>query len=121
MDFTRKAKFVTNGSNTLITSASAYTGVVSIETVRIAFTYASLNDLYIMEYDIPNAYLKALISDKYWSILGPYFRPEFQGCKAYIVVNFTTLAALDVILGNISMDLWRYLDICRVWRIWIYG
>ena len=52
MDFTRKARFVANGSTTPITSASTYTGVVSIETVRIAFIYEDFNGLDIMAADI---------------------------------------------------------------------
>ena len=85
MDFTRKARFVANRSTTPITSASTYTGVLSRETVRVAFTYASFNGLDIMASDIHNSYLQVPISEKYWTILGPEFGPEFQGCKSYVV------------------------------------
>ena len=85
MDFTRKDRFVVNGSTTPITSASTYAGVVSIETVRISFPYAVLNDLDIMAADINNSYLQYPISKKYWTICGPEFGPELQVCKAYIV------------------------------------
>ena len=88
MNFTRKARFVANGSTTPITSASTYSGVVYREAVRISFAYAVLNDLYIMAADIQNSYLKAPISKKYWSICGPGFGSKLQGCKAYIVRVF---------------------------------
>ena len=41
MDFTRKARFVANGSRTRDPAESTYAGVVSRETVRIALTYAA--------------------------------------------------------------------------------
>ena len=62
MDFTRSSRFFANGSTTPITTDSTYAGVVSIETVRIEFTYGSLNGLDIMASDIHNAYLQAPIS-----------------------------------------------------------
>ena len=85
MDFTRKARLVANGAKTPDLVASTYAGVVSRETVRIAFTYAALNGLDIMAADIQNAYLQAPISEKYWTICGPEFGSEIEGSKAYIV------------------------------------
>ena len=38
-----------------------------------------------MSSDIQNAYLQAPISEIYWTICGPEFGPELEGCKAYIV------------------------------------
>ena len=43
MDFTSKASFVVNGFTTPITSARIYAGLLSIETVGIAFTSSALN------------------------------------------------------------------------------
>ena len=45
MDFTRKARFVLDGHKTADPVGSTYAGVVSRESVRIAFTYAALNNL----------------------------------------------------------------------------
>ena len=45
MDFTRKARLVAEGCSTPDPINSTYTGVVSRESVRIAFTYTALNDL----------------------------------------------------------------------------
>ena len=84
MDFRRKARFVANGSKTPAVEHS-YAGVVSRETVRIAFTLAVLNGIDIMAADILNAYLQAPISEKYWTKCGPEFGPEVEGCKANIV------------------------------------
>ena len=85
MDFTRKARFVANGSRTRDLTSSTYAGVVSKETVRIALTYAALNDLELFAADIKNAYLQAPITEKYWTRCGPEFGPELEGSVAYIV------------------------------------
>jgi hypothetical protein len=39
--------------------------------VRIALTLANLNDLDVKMADIENAYLKAPITEKVWTVLGP--------------------------------------------------
>ena len=85
MDFTRKARFVANGAKTRDIESSTYAGVVSKETVRIAFTYAALNNLDLFAADIKNAYLQALITERYWTRCGPEFGPGLEGSVAYIV------------------------------------
>ena len=85
MDFTRKARFVANGAMTPDPKDSCYAGVVSRETVRIAFTYAALMGLDIMASDIQNAYLQAPTNEKYWTNCGPEFGTEECGRKAIIV------------------------------------
>ena len=57
MDFTRKARWVKDGHKTPEPSTSNYSGVVSRDSVRIALTYADLNDLDVTAADIQNAYL----------------------------------------------------------------
>ena len=64
MDFRRKARYVANGANTPNSTSSAYAGVVSIESIRIAFILASFNGHDIMPADIQNAHLQAPISEK---------------------------------------------------------
>jgi hypothetical protein len=64
---------------------STYAGVISKErNVRIALTYAALNDLDVMVTDIRNAYLQAPSSQKDYIICGPEFGLENQGKKALI-------------------------------------
>jgi len=53
--------------------------------VRIAFTYAALNDLSICAADIQNAYLQAPTSEKHYIICGPGFGIENVGRLAIIV------------------------------------
>ena len=85
MDLTRKARFVANGSKTADPDGSKYAGVVSRESVRIAFTYAALHGLDLMAGDIQNAYLQAPTSEKFWCKCGKEFGSEEEGRIAVIV------------------------------------
>ena len=62
MDFTRKARWVLDGHKTPDPIGSTYAGVVSRESVHIAFTYEALNGLDVFAADIRNAYLQAPFS-----------------------------------------------------------
>ena len=84
MDFTRKARWVLDGHRTPDPIGSTYAGVVSRESVRIAFTYAALNDLDVCAADIRNAYLQAPSSQKDYIICGPEFGIENVGRVALI-------------------------------------
>ena len=64
MDFTRKARWVLDSHKTLDPIGSTYAGVVSRESVHIALTYASLNNLDVFVADIWNPYLRAPSSQK---------------------------------------------------------
>ena len=57
MDFTRKARWVKDGHKTVDIVSSNFAGGVSQESVRIALTYAALNDIPVVATDIQNAYL----------------------------------------------------------------
>ncbi|CAJ1966194.1 unnamed protein product [Cylindrotheca closterium] len=61
-----------------------YAGVVSRESVRIACTYAALNNLDVFAADIRNAYLQAPSSRRDYIICGPEFRLENVGKVALI-------------------------------------
>ena len=84
MDFTRKARWVLDGHKTPNPVGSTYAGVVSRESVRIAFTYAALNGIDIFAADIRNAYLQAPSSQKDYIICGPEFGIENVGKVALI-------------------------------------
>ena len=84
MDFRRKARYVKDGHKTKDPEGSVYAGVVSRETVRIALTYAALNDLPVCAADIRNAYLQAPASEKHYIICGAEFGVENIGKRAII-------------------------------------
>ena len=84
MDFTRKACWVKDGHLTKDPVESNYAGVVSQESVRIALTYAALNDLDVCCGDIKSAYLQAPSLEKHYIICGKEFPLEMQGRVAII-------------------------------------
>jgi hypothetical protein len=84
MDFTRKARWVLDGHKTDNPIGSTYAGVVSRDSVRIAFTYAALNGLDVWAADIRNAFLQAPSSQKDYIICGPEFGLENVGKIALI-------------------------------------
>ena len=85
MTLERKARWVKDGHKTPEPEWSTYAGVVSRESVRIALTYAALNNLPVCGCDIQNAYLQAPASEKHYIICGPEFGLENEGKRAIIV------------------------------------
>ncbi len=84
MDFTRKARWVLDGHKTPNPIGSTYAGVVSRDSIRIAFTYAAMNGLDVFAADIRNAYLQAPSSQKDYILCGPEFGIENIGKIALI-------------------------------------
>ena len=84
MTLERKARWVKDGHRTPDPIWSTYAGVVSRESVRIALTYAALNDLDVCGADIQNAYLQAPSSEKHYVICGAEFGIENIGKRAII-------------------------------------
>ena len=82
MDFTRKARWVLVGHKTPDPVDSKSAGVVSRESIRIAFTYAALNGVDVCMADIRNTYLQSPTSQKHYIICGPEFGMEHVG-KGY--------------------------------------
>ena len=73
MDFTRKARWVLDGHKTPNPIGSTFAGMVSRDSVRIAFTYAVLNGLQMFAANIHNAYLQAPSSQKDYVVCGLEF------------------------------------------------
>jgi hypothetical protein len=61
-----------------------YASVVSRETVRLALTFVSLNDLEVKVGNVLNTYITAPVKEKVWTILGPKFGHD-SGKSAVIV------------------------------------
>ena len=75
-NFRRKARMVDGGHTKMSPLSLIYLSVISRDSVRIALTIASLNDLEVMACDIQNAYLTAQCSEKIWTTAGPEFVSE---------------------------------------------
>ena len=82
--FKIKARCVMDGHRTPDPIGSTYAGVVSRESVRVAFTYAALNRLDIWAADIRNVYLQAPSSQKDYVICVIEFGLENMGRVALI-------------------------------------
>ncbi len=64
------------GHRTKAPATITYASVVSRETVRLALTIMSLNDLEVKVGDVLNTYITAPVKEKVWTILGPEFRHD---------------------------------------------
>ena len=64
MDFTRRARFVANGSTMEVKPERTYASVVSRDSIRISLLYAALNDLDILCGDMAAVYLNAPAGEK---------------------------------------------------------
>ena len=84
MDFTWKARWVLDGHKTPDPIGSTYAGMVSRESICIAFTYAALNGLDVFAADIQNTHLQAPLSQKHYIICSPEFGLENEGRVALI-------------------------------------
>ena len=84
MDFTRKARWMKDGHRNPGPNTSAYSGVVSWKSVRMALTYAYLMGMYGMEAYIHNYYLQAPSSENHYIICGPEFGLE-KNCKIALI------------------------------------
>ena len=82
-DLRRKARLVAGGNVTAPPTEDIYSGVVSIENVRIALLLADANKLEVVAADVGNAYLYGTTNEKVFSIAGPEFG-KYQGKKLVI-------------------------------------
>jgi hypothetical protein len=125
-DFRRKESFVAGGYKKDNPHAMTYASVVSRESVRIALTLASLNDLYVKMADIENAHLMAPLTEKVWTVLGPEFVDDagnsalivgaLYGLKSAVAAFRIHLAECMTHLGchpcRADRDLWMKAETC---------
>ncbi len=83
-DFRQKARLLAGDHLTKAPATITYASVVSRETVRLALTFGSLNDLEVKVGNVLNAYITAPVKEKEWTILGPEFGLD-SGKRAIIV------------------------------------
>jgi hypothetical protein len=98
-DFCRKARFFAGGHTTDTPHAMTYASVVSRESVRIALTLATLNDLDVKMANIENAYLTAPITENVWTVLGPEFGDDAGKC-ALIMRSLYGMKSADAAFRN---------------------
>ena len=109
MDFTRKSRLVSEGCRTPNPVTSTYSGVVSRESVRIAFMYAALNFLDVWAADVQNAFLQASCSKNYYTVWGPEFASEFIVKLAIIIRSAYGLKSAGADFRNHLRDCMEHL------------
>jgi hypothetical protein len=83
-EFRQKAQLVAGGHRTKAPATITYASVVSRETVRLALTFVSLNDLEVKVGNVLNAYITGPVKEKVWTIIGLMFGQD-SGKSAVIV------------------------------------
>ena len=108
-DFTHKSRWVKDGNLTSYPIESDFAGVITCESVRIAFTYAALNGLDVYAADIKSAYVRAPTSEKHFIVCGDEFPLEYRGCDAII--------KRDLYGGKCAgADYWKHMRTCMQGR-----
>ena len=103
--FTHKAWWGKYGHKTSYPDQSTYAGVISRDSVCIAFTYAVINCIDAIAADTKNAYLQAPSSDKHYIIYGGEFGLEQIGKNSLI--------RWALYSGKASgANIWRHLQSC---------
>jgi hypothetical protein len=83
-DLCRKARLVAGGHCTNPIKEDIYSGVVSMEAVRLGFILAKMNNLMVCAANIGNAFLYGKTREKVYVVAGPEFGPEMQGKRLVI-------------------------------------
>src|SRR6476620_3695600 len=89
-DLRRKARLVAGGHLTDPPKDSAYSGVVSLRSIRTIALLAKLNGLEFWAADVGNAYLEATTKEKVYFIAGPEFGP----LEGHVLVIYKALYGL---------------------------
>ena len=82
-DLRRKARLVANGSFSSTTNDEVYSGVVAMDTMRLAFQVAAMNDLQVCAADVGNAFLYGKTRERCFIVAGAEFG-DLQGTPLII-------------------------------------
>ena len=110
MTLESKALWVNDEHRTPEPEWSNFSGILSREYVRVALTYAAMNDLPICTCDVHNDYLKAPSSKKHHAFCGPEFGLENVGQFAIIVRALCGGNLLKMIIEGMFAVLWNAWD-----------
>ena len=72
-DGRRKARLVCDGNWTEVLKEDIYSGVVGLNTVRLGFQLAAMNDLLVCAADVGTAFLHGYTKEKVYIVAGPKF------------------------------------------------
>ena len=83
-DGRRKARLVAGGNRTDPPKEDIFSGVVSMEAVRLGFILARMNDLQVCAGDVGNAFLNGKTNEKVFIVAGPEFGPKLHGKRLIV-------------------------------------
>ena len=84
-DGRRNSCLVARGHRTDPLKEDVFSGVVSMEAVRLGFILAKMNGLLVCAGDIGNAFLNGYTHEKYYVVVaGPEFGPEYTGKRLLV-------------------------------------
>ena len=84
-DLRRKARLVAGGNHTEPPKEDVYSGVVGMETIRLGFALAAMNNLSVCAADVGNAFLYGTTKEKVFIRAGPEFGKLRRGKRLIIV------------------------------------
>ena len=84
VDGRHKGRLVAGGHRTDPPKEDTYSGVVSLEAVRMGFLLADMNGLLVCAGDVGNAFLYGKTREKVYIIAGPEFGPDLEGKRLII-------------------------------------
>ena len=83
-DGRRKARLVAGGHVTAPPTEDVYSGVVGMDTVRLAFSVGAMQGLDVCATDIATAFLYGKTKEKVYIVAGHEFGPELEGKKLIV-------------------------------------
>ncbi|MEM7375623.1 MAG: reverse transcriptase domain-containing protein, partial [Bacteroidota bacterium] len=93
-DGRRKSRLVAGGHRApLVRKEDRFSGVVTMDGVRIGFVLAMLNGLLVCAGDVGNAFLYGTTREKVYIVAGPEFGPNLAGKRLLIVKSLYGLAS----------------------------
>ena len=89
-----KSRLVAGGHRApIVEKEDRFSGVVSMEAVRIGFCLAKLNNLQVCAGDVGNAFLYGTTQEKVYIVAGPEFGPKLAGKRLLIEKSLYGLAS----------------------------
>ena len=109
------------GNWTEAPDTDVYSGVVSIESVRILFFISQLQELQTCAADVGSAFLHGYTKELIYTIAGPEFGPEIEGCVMIVVKSIYGLKTSSAAFHEVLSDSLLKLGLNPAKRISIFG
>ena len=106
-DQRRKARIVAGGHMTDPPAEDVYSGVVGMDTVRLAFAVGAMQGLDVCACDISTAFLYGKTKEKVYIVAGPEFGPELEGKRLIVQGNWYGLKSAAATYHSVASAVLR--------------